>query len=276
MPTLIASPVVSLAPSRPLVSCICVTRNRRAWLPTAIRCFLRQTYRPIELVVVNDADVGTQPIADIVLREYQTVERERGFGNVPSIQYWNGFYRQSYFVTRGSIGAKRNAACALANGELICHWDDDDWSAPTRIEHQVSLLLSTPPQPPNSPHARPPVITGFRNMLFTDGQSYHVYTGTPGFMLGTSFLYRKSWWADHPFEDRNTCEDSMFKDQIPRQLCVVDEECPTTRMYATMHTGHDGNTSARTITTYSWQADVEKPEWAERHPAFDKTEERAI
>ncbi len=34
---------------------------------------------------------------------------------------------------RASIGAKRNLACAEARGELIAHWDDDDWYAPARL-----------------------------------------------------------------------------------------------------------------------------------------------
>ena len=40
-----------------------------------------------------------------------------------------------------TIGEKRNLACDLATGELILHWDDDDWYAAWRIEYQVWSLL---------------------------------------------------------------------------------------------------------------------------------------
>ena len=41
-----------------------------------------------------------------------------------------------------SIGAKRNRACAAATGEIVAHWDDDDWYAPTRLRVQIEPLLS--------------------------------------------------------------------------------------------------------------------------------------
>ena len=40
------------------------------------------------------------------------------------------------------IGAKRNIACELAQGEVIAHWDDDDWMAPAWLGSQVETLLS--------------------------------------------------------------------------------------------------------------------------------------
>jgi glycosyltransferase involved in cell wall biosynthesis len=35
-----------------------------------------------------------------------------------------------------SIGAKRNLACSVAQGEIICHCDDDDWFSPDRLMKQ--------------------------------------------------------------------------------------------------------------------------------------------
>ncbi len=47
----------------PLVTCLCLTRNRRAWLPRAIGCFLAQTYEERELLIVDDGDEG---VTDLV------------------------------------------------------------------------------------------------------------------------------------------------------------------------------------------------------------------
>lgn len=41
---------------------------------------------------------------------------------------------------RHTIGAKRNLGCELARGDLVAHWDDDDWSAPWRLSYQVEEL----------------------------------------------------------------------------------------------------------------------------------------
>ena len=40
----------------PLISCLCVTRNRVAMLRRAVNCFLDQIYSPRELVVLYESD----------------------------------------------------------------------------------------------------------------------------------------------------------------------------------------------------------------------------
>ena len=93
----------------PLVSCIMPTYNRRRFVPEAIRLFLTQDYPKKELVVLDD---GEDNIADLIPSR-------------PQIRYVR-------LDCRHSIGAKRNIACEAARGEIIAHWDDDDWYAPNR------------------------------------------------------------------------------------------------------------------------------------------------
>src|SRR5262249_43555646 len=102
----------------PLVSCIMPTYNRRRFLPLALQTFQAQDYPHKELLVLDD---GTDPIGD--LAEGQPGLR---YGRLPS---------------RIAIGAKRNLGCARAAGEVIAHWDDDDWYAPDRLRYQVGPLL---------------------------------------------------------------------------------------------------------------------------------------
>src|SRR5207249_9398199 len=47
----------------PLVTCIMPTHNRRRFVPQAVRCFLRQDYPNLELLIVDD---GSDQIADCV------------------------------------------------------------------------------------------------------------------------------------------------------------------------------------------------------------------
>src|SRR5690349_11912252 len=104
--------------ARSLVSCTMPTRNRRRFVSQAISYFLRQDYRPRELIVVDD---GEDAVGDLVPSDDQV--------------------RYVRLEQRLSLGAKRNLACGLARGELIAHWDDDDWSAPHRLSAQVEQLL---------------------------------------------------------------------------------------------------------------------------------------
>src|SRR5688572_3738294 len=51
----------SFVKSFPLISCVCVTRNRPNLLQNVIACFLSQTYPNKELVIVyEDDDVATK------------------------------------------------------------------------------------------------------------------------------------------------------------------------------------------------------------------------
>ncbi|MEI2692743.1 MAG: glycosyltransferase family A protein [Anaerolineae bacterium] len=94
------------------------TADRRAFVGQAIAYFLRQDYPNRELIVVDD---GVDAVADLMPEDSR-------------IRYLR-------LPGRRSVGAKRNLACAAAAGEIIVHWDDDDWSAARRLSYQVEELL---------------------------------------------------------------------------------------------------------------------------------------
>jgi len=95
------------------------THNRRLFIPKAIEYFLYQYYPNRELIIIID---GTEPVSDLI-------------PDNPNIRYL-------YQDQMHSVGAKRNIACKNSNGEIIIHWDDDDWMADWRISYQVKNLLA--------------------------------------------------------------------------------------------------------------------------------------
>ena len=103
----------------PLVSCIMPTANRRPFVALALEHFARQDYPYKELIVVDD---GADPVGDLV-------------EDVPGTTYMR-------LARRASIGVKRNLACARARGQIIAHWDDDDWYAPNRLSYQAGPILA--------------------------------------------------------------------------------------------------------------------------------------
>jgi Glycosyltransferases involved in cell wall biogenesis len=161
-----------------MVSAILPTRARRDLAALAVESFLSQTYPDKELVVLDDkADPSfPQGIAHPLIR-YQLHEK------------------------RLSIGQKRNALCHLAKGELICHFDSDDWSHPGRIAHQLKLLLDSGK-----------ALCAYHSILFYGyGDRVTRYPGKPGVNLGSSYLYKKQWWATHPFSEKDRpAEDWAF------------------------------------------------------------------
>ncbi len=102
-----------------MVSAVCITYGRPNLLEEAIECFLRQTFEgESELVVLNDL-----------------ASQELIFEH-PKVTIVNSPVR---FRT---IGEKRNACAALARGDVLFPWDDDDIHLPNRIQLSLDKLGS--------------------------------------------------------------------------------------------------------------------------------------
>ena len=175
-----------------LVSCIIPTCNRRHLIPVALRCYLSQDWPDKELVVIDD---GSDRVEDLVKRL------------VPDAVY-------IYLAEKQMIGTKRNLACEAASGEVICHFDDDDWSADGRIRDQVTRLLESGKQ-----------MTGYHSVTYWNGtKAYRYVSPVPQYAVGTSMCYRKSFWDTHLFPAKNSAEDNALvcKALEEKQLIAVD------------------------------------------------------
>lgn len=130
----------------------------------------------------------------------------------------------------GTVGEKRNMGASRSRGEIIAHWDDDDWSHPYRLERQVSALLESDAE-----------ICGFRCMVFwaDDSGDEWLYEGAPDFLLGTSLVYRKDAWRKRPFEPLMVGEDLRFV--RGRRILTLDDHW---LMRARIHAG---NTSRKKV-----------------------------
>jgi glycosyltransferase involved in cell wall biosynthesis len=172
---------VSAPLALPLVSCIMPTYNRRIFVGKAIEYFLKQDYSQRELVILDDGD---DRIEDLV-------------PDAPSIRYIS-------LPERMRLGAKRNAAIAASRGEIIIHWDDDDWMGAGRITHQVSALL-----------AEDADICGASAVCFCEIASGQLsrYRYPPShrrWLYGATLCYRRSLWQQKPFESLDIGEDTRF------------------------------------------------------------------
>jgi glycosyltransferase involved in cell wall biosynthesis len=207
-----------LEPSMPLVSCIMPTADRREFVPRAIRLFLAQDYPNKELVIIDD---GVDPIGDLI-------------PDLPGIHY----HREE---PRRTTGAKRNRACALARGEIIAHWDDDDWMSPGWLRRQIETLRS-----------RHGDVCGLSNVLFHDPSSgrawqYH-YDGTRPWVCGGTLCYTRAFWQRNPFPDISVGEDNAFVwSSAPKTLVSHDG---IDQYIATIH---PGNTSPKHIEDRRWR-----------------------
>lgn len=194
------------------VSAIMPTRGRPVLSAIALNSFLAQTYPHKQLVILDDAED-------------------------PSFRQPPEFKGVAYLRLddRRTIAAKRNMGCAAAHGEILMHFDSDDWSAPDRMQDQVSRLGLTGKE-----------VTGFHTMLFYDsptGRCFR-YSNDSSYALGTSLAYTRQWWASNRFdESKEIGEDNQFV-MVARKADQLASVNAGQLMVARMHTG---NTSLKKV-----------------------------
>jgi glycosyltransferase involved in cell wall biosynthesis len=108
-----------------LVSVIIPAYNRPKRTERAVQSVVKQTYRPIELIVVDDGSSPrlreTIPTKSDSLAEFHLIEHE----------------------TNKGANAARNTGIDAANGEYIGFLDSDDEWVPEKIDRQIETIKST-------------------------------------------------------------------------------------------------------------------------------------
>jgi glycosyltransferase involved in cell wall biosynthesis len=202
--------------TQPLISCIMPTYDRRAFVPRAIDYFLRQSYEPKELIVIDD---GTDQIGDLIPAD-------------PRIRYFG-------LNKKLNLGAKLNLACEYAHGDIIANWDDDDWYAPHRLNSQVQALLTGNAD-----------VCGLSHLLYYDlrtGRAYkYIYPTGRGAWLGT-LCYFKVFWANHRFADIQVGMDGKFVQSAGTRRAVALADCTFA-----VHIIHDNNVSPKHLQGVYW------------------------
>lgn len=207
-------------PAKALVSCIMPTANRRRFVPEAIRLFLAQDYAEKELIILDD---GEDAVIDLIPNDRR-------------IRYLRGRRREP-------VGAKRNRLCAEAKGELIAHWDDDDWYAPSRLSRQAAEIISGEAD-----------LCGLDRILFFDPATqrgfeyaYPAVGGRRLWLYGATLCYRKSLWQRYPFPEIAIGEDTLFVAAL-RSANVRAVEA--SEMYVGLI--HPGNTGQKRTSEPAW------------------------
>ena len=238
------------AAERPLISCLMVTRNRAALSRRAVHCFAAQSWPRTELVVVDDGTEDYEPVLGPC----------RGRGTIR--------YERLPPDPARTLGAVRNIALALAQGELIAQWDDDEWYHPDRLEVQAQSL-----------QARGLDAVLLRSTLMhleMPGFADHPYRatlegGTPG-----TILHRRS---DIRYPDLRRSEDTIYLRAFRSRHRVGFVEAPHSHLF--IRCFHGSNTWEQThflkrlrrgvpgFFRYVWAVGVRRDIFT--HPAFRLT-----
>lgn len=143
-----------------------------------------------------------------------------------------------------TIGAMRNYANSLLTDcDIVCHWDDDDWSHPNRIAEQVALLQATGAD-----------CVGYNEMLFWrgveqgpnyPGEAWLYSNPNPRYALGTSLCYWRRAWNALLFPDLQHGEDTEWLKGVnchAISAVPVYVRCPNDPpMVARIHSGNSSS-----------------------------------
>lgn len=105
----------------PLVSVIIPTKNRLHSLKRSLKSVYEQTYKNIEIVIIDDGSTDETP---------EFLNKEQNLGKIK-------FYRNEFSLGGGEA---RNVGIKNAQGDLIAFLDDDDEWYPTKIKKQLPLF----------------------------------------------------------------------------------------------------------------------------------------
>jgi GT2 family glycosyltransferase len=185
--------------SRPFVSILMPTYNRRRFFESALICYKHQTYPKdrMEWIIYDD---GTDCIRDIV---------EEAAKTIPNIRY---FYQPDKLL----IGAKRNKCMDVAKGEIHIWMDDDDYYPPERVAHVVTKMSSRP-------HVQ---LAGSSEiyMYYTDNKEiWRVGPYNPNHATNGTMAHRKEYAKTHKYDETVThAEEKSFLDDYKNEMVQLD------------------------------------------------------
>jgi glycosyltransferase involved in cell wall biosynthesis len=107
--------------NHPLVSVIIPVYNSEKYLAATLDSVFAQTYRPIEVIVVDDGSIDN---SSNIVHDY------------PEVRYFH--------QSNQGVSVARNVAIAAAQGEFIAFLDADDLWKPDKLSIQIVYMLEHP------------------------------------------------------------------------------------------------------------------------------------
>lgn len=168
----------------PLVSCVCLTYNRPTLLNEAVKCFLDQTYRNKELIIVNDNPL-MKLYSSLHYSNIHIVNLERRFVN---------------------LGQKYNYAMTLVKGEYVCIWEDDDLYGINRIEDSVQHI------------GKYDAINPRKAIVSTDNTNYVIGVNT----FHSQSCFTKKFVDSHTFANANFGIDVAYENMANSRKIEIE------------------------------------------------------
>lgn len=209
-------------------SVIIATYNRGVCLTNAIDSVLAQTYKDIEIIVVDD---GSTDDTRKILTPY-----------MDKIKY--------IFKQNGGCASARNVGIQASTGDFIAFLDDDDLFEPKKLEDQIGILSSTGAD-----------FVYSKSIEFTDDggewvgnvaapnnpEDFAVEHFLTNCARSSTILYRRKCVIEVGGYDESSIynEDTDFLQKVAIRFCAVYSEYPSVRVL-----NHSGGKSRNRVEIY--------------------------
>ena len=199
-----------MAGSQPLVSVVMPAWNADATIVEALRSVAAQTYRNLEIIIVDDGSADATPA---LAAEFCASDPR---GRIVS-------------RSNGGPAAARNLGIAEARGEWIALIDADDVWHPTKIEKQVAVALAAD-EPPGFVYCwyrkidADGFVTGSGPQWAAEGRAFlplaylHFIRGGSSLLL-SKVAFTEAGGYDESF--REGCEDVLLELEIARRRPIA-------------------------------------------------------
>ena len=189
------------------VSILTPTYDERGdFLQFVARGICQQTYKNIKEWVIVD---GTKKA---VSQLPETIEKIKKLKNIPKIVYIPNDIKR-----KNTVGNLRNIAKKKASGEILIHFDDDDYYPICRIKHAVTQLNNTKRQ-----------IAGNSDLYMYDVHFKTLYQFCSfgnNHILGGTMAYTKDYANQHDFDEEVThAEEGSFTNKFTEPVAVLKAE----------------------------------------------------
>lgn len=208
-----------------LVSTIIPVFNRAGLVREAVRSVLAQTYRPIEIIIVDDGSTDdTGRVVDLLAAD-----------NPKEIRVLH--------TSNGGVGTAREAGRCLARGEFIQYLDSDDLLLPAKFAVQVEALRA---------HPECGIAYGLTRLVDRQGVVLQAPFKWSAKRFDTLFpaLLVDRWWNTHtPLFRRSVCDAAgawsdmrMFEDwEYEARIGALGVRLVPTPQFLSDHRQHPGS-----------------------------------
>jgi Glycosyltransferases involved in cell wall biogenesis len=199
MDTLIKRQQATISQTVPFISVVCPTYNRREFLPYLLYIWQYQDYPADkrELVILDDSPVSNADLIEMMADPL-----------TPNVRY---IHSEKRLV----LGQKRNMLNALAKGEYILCFDDDDYYPPNKISWQVAQLQEN-------------------NAIFSGADSLYIWYSHlnkiylthefgPNHALNGTFGFHRNYLKKHRYDDTaSRAEEGSFLNGFTTPVQQID------------------------------------------------------